>query len=260
MKKISIIIPAHNEEKRIDATLERYGEFFSDLNKKKKEYAEILVVINNTTDNTEGVVKIMSKKYPIIKFLNLKPKGKGFAIIEGFKDSLAKNFDLIGFVDADMSTNPEHFYWLIKSINKNDGAIASRALKESKVKMSLKRKITHKGFNFLVRILLFLPYKDTQCGAKIFKREALEQIVNELGLTQWGFDVDLLYKLKKRGLKIKEIRTVWEDKGGSKINLKKVPIRMFASVIRLRLLNSRFKKMVDFYDKLPEKIKIHHKI
>jgi len=259
--KISIIIPAHNEEERIGRTLFTYLKFFKSLKKQGDLDFEIIVVINNTRDKTEEIVKSYSKENKEIKYLVYKDGGKGFAIIKGFEDSLKRHNDLIGFVDADMATAPEHFYWLIKYLGKNHGAIASRGLKKSIVKTSLKRKITHKGFNFLVRSLLFLPYSDTQCGAKIFKREAIEKIVNELGITQWGFDVDLLYRLRKtRFNKIIEIPTVWEDMEGSKLNLKSVPIRMFAMVVRLRLINSPFKDFIRLYDKMPEKIKFHHKI
>ncbi|MFA5258568.1 MAG: glycosyltransferase [Candidatus Pacearchaeota archaeon] len=258
--KISIIIPAHNEEERIGRTLFAYSKFFKNLKEQENIDFEILVVINNTQDKTEDIVKVHSKENSEIRCIRFKEGGKGFAIIEGFRDSLKRNNDLIGFIDADMATAPEHFYWLIKYLGKHDGAIASRGHKKSIVKTSLKRKITHKGFNFVVRSLLFLPYSDTQCGAKIFKREAIDKVVNELGITQWGFDVDLLYRLNKKRLKIKEIPTVWEDQQGSKINLKSVPIKMFASVVRLRLINSPFKGFIRIYNKMPESIKIHHLI
>ena len=95
-------------------------------------------------------------------------------------------------------------------------------------------------------------------GAKIFKRKAIEQVINELGITQWGFDVDLLYRLNRKRFKIKEVPTVWEDKEGSKLNLKRVPIRMFASVVRLRIVNSPFKGFIRLYNRIPEKLKFHH--
>lgn len=260
MKKISIVIPAYNEEKRIGKTLETYEKFFMNLKNKKKLDFEIIVVINNTKDRTKEIVIDFSKKYSEIKYLDFRQGGKGFAIIQGFREALKGDSTLIGFVDADMATGPEPFYWLIRDIGKNDGAIASRGLKSSKVKSSFKRLITHKGFNFLVRTILFLPYRDTQCGAKIFTREAIIGVVDEIGTTQWGFDVDLLFRLRKKGFKIKEVPTIWEDVAGSKINLKSVPIKMLAMIIRLRILNSPFRDFIRLYDKLPEKLKFHHAI
>ena len=103
-----------------------------------------------------------------------------------------------------------------------------------------------------------LGLKDTQCGAKLFRKKQIKTVAGELGITKWAFDVDLLYNLKQNNFKIKEIPTVWEDKRGSKLNLMKVPLQMFASVVRLRLVHSPFKFIVRLYDKLPERMKINN--
>jgi len=260
MEKTSIIIPAHNEEKRIAKTLEEYYNFFIELKKQKKSDFEILVVLNACKDNTEKVVKNFSKKYKEILYLNFKRGGKGFAIVEGFKNSLKEKNDFIGFVDADMATPPKAFYDLMLNIKDIDGIIASRWKKDSviKTKQTLLRIITSRGFNFLTRSILFLNYSDTQCGAKLFRKEALKKIINEIGTTKWAFDIDLLYRLKRKGCNVKEIPTTWDDQKGSKLNLIKVPFQMFSSIIRLRLFFSPFRFIVKFYDKLPEKIKIHN--
>ncbi len=254
---ISIIIPAHNEEDRIEKTVSDYAAFF----RHKDIEFEIVIVVNASKDRTLEIVKSLSKKYKEITFLDYVQGGKGFAITEGFKYALKMKNDLIGFVDADQATGPEAFYNLIKNINGYDGIIASRWLPQSivKIKQSFLRQILSRGFNFIVRALLFLPYKDTQCGAKIFKDKALREVINEIGREQWAFDVGLLYRMRKKGLKIKEFPTTWEDKEGSKINVKKVPFQMFSSVIRLRILNSPFKDFIRLYDKMPERLKIHHK-
>jgi len=259
---ISIVIPANNEEKRIRKTLETYGKFFSEKKKEIKDF-EILVVINNTKDKTEDVVKEFSKKYPEIRHLNFKIGGKGFAIIEGFKDSLKGKSEIIGFIDADMSTPPEAFYELIKTLEKNKrigGVIANRWDKRSRIspKQSFFRRFISRGYNLIVRTLFLFPYNDTQCGAKVFRREILEGNVNKIISSQWNFDVALLFCLRKEAnAKIIDIPTIWEDKHASKINLKRTPLLMFASVIRLRLLHSPFKFLVRAYRKLPEKLKVH---
>jgi len=158
-----------------------------------------------------------------------------------------------------MATPPEAFYALINAIGKNDGVIASRWLKESQIKteQTMLRKITSRGFNFLTRSILFLPYKDTQCGAKLFRNGALKKVIKNIGVTEWAFDIDLLYKLNRNGAKIKEVPTIWEDQSGSKINLKKVPFQMFSSIIRLRLIYSPFRFIVRLYNKFPEKWRLH---
>ena len=246
MTKIIVIIPAYNEEERIGETLKEYLEFLEHLR------VDILVVINGTTDNTLEIVK----KYPV-KYLNFEKGGKGFAIIQGFKYALENKYDLIGYVDADLASPPEAFYELIEEINDYDGIIANRWKKESIItNRTFKRKIMSWGFNLLVRLILHLPQTDTQCGNKLFKRKAIETIIDNLTVERWEFDIDLLYNLKKKKLKIKQIPTTWEDKEGSKIG-SRAPFHMFTGIVRLRLLYSPFRFIVKAYDKIPNKFKIY---
>jgi len=255
--KLSIIIPAYNEEKRIGKTLKSYSIYFNRLVKKKELDYEILVIINNTTDNTEDIVKKIAQKNKKIKYLNIKPGGKGFAVIQGFKNALKRNNNLIGFVDADESTPPQAFHYLIKTIKNNSGVIASRYHKKSVInpKQNLKRIISSRIFNILIRSLLFLPYKDTQCGAKLFTSKSIKSVLPKLTMSQWAFDVDLLYNLKKLKFRIIEVPTIWADKTDSKINFFTVGPFMALGVIRLRILNSPFKFLIRFYDKLNQIIK-----
>ncbi|MEK6875321.1 MAG: glycosyltransferase [Nanoarchaeota archaeon] len=259
MEKVSIIIPAYNEGGRIRKTLKEYAFFFSKIKKEKAVDFEILVVLNNCKDNTLEVVEEFIKKNKEILYLNLNRKGKGLAITEGFKNALTRKNDLIGFVDADMATSPEEFYRLIQKIGKYDGAIASRWKGESiiKTKQPLLRRVLSRGFNFIVRIFFLFPYTDTQCGAKIFKREVIKNVVNELNITHWAFDINLLYLCKIKKFIIKEISTVWEDKKESKINIKKAPIQMFFGIVRLRILYSPLRSLIKIYDRFPKKIKFH---
>ncbi|MBM3233808.1 glycosyltransferase [Candidatus Pacearchaeota archaeon] len=244
---LCIVMPAHNEEQRISKTLESYGKLFSKLRKNKKiRKIEILVVINNTQDRTEEIVKKVRRKYKNIEYLNFKEGGKGFAIIQGFKEACRQDWDLIGFVDADMSTSAEEYFNLISKIENYDGVIASRYLKKSVVtpKQSFLRVMASRVFNFLIRSMFFMPYTDTQCGAKIFRKDAIKSVLPELGITQWSFDIDLLYRLRKKGFKIKEIPTVWADAEKSKLRLGKASMQMFLSIVQLRIINSKFRRLI----------------
>lgn len=245
--KISIVIPAHNEETRIPRTLESYGRFFSGLKKARKiENFEINVIVNASKDKTLDVVKAAGKKFKEIRWLDFEQGGKGFAIIEGFKDSLKRKSDLIGFVDADMSTSPEEFFKLAENIREYDGIIASRYIEGAVVeKQPFRRIAVSRLGNFIIRTLFFMPYHDTQLGAKLFRREAIASIVDELGVTNWAFDVDLLYKLRKKGKKIREIASIWKDEGGSKLNLKRATPQVFFAVFQLRIFNSPLNRIWD---------------
>ena len=150
MQKVSIIIPAYNEEKRIGRILEEYCKFF----KKKKEIIEIIVVLNACKDDTLKIVKEFQKKFKEIRFLDFERGGKGFAIIEGFKEALKKDSELIGFVDADMATPPNAFYGLIRNIKSYGGIIANRWDKRSKVgPRTFFRKLLSKWGNLIIRSL-----------------------------------------------------------------------------------------------------------
>jgi len=246
--KISIIIPAYNEEERMKKSkiLDLYSDYFNKLVKEKKlQDYEILIVINNTTDNTEDLVKQYQKKNKRIRYLNFKQGGKGFAVLEGFKDALKRPNTHIGFVDADLATAPESFYKLAQDIGNADGAIANRYLKESTLvpPLNFRRAVMGQGFNFVVRSLFFFPFTDTQCGAKLFTNKATQILVKETKLSQWAFDVELLYHLNKRNMKVKQVSTYWTEIEGTKIGFL-TPMRMFLAVLQLRITHSSFKRLL----------------
>jgi hypothetical protein len=111
-----------------------------------------------------------------------------------------------------------------------------------------------KIFNFFVRSLLILPYRDPQCGAKLFKREALKRVIPLLVMSKWAFDVDLLYNFKKAGYRVLPISTFWEDKEYSKINFLRAGPMMALGVIRLRILNSPMRGFISLYDSIIKRL------
>jgi len=252
MVRLSIIIPAYNEEKRIARTLANYLRFFS---KNIKDF-EIIIVLNGCKDNTLNTVKRFGNKK--IRYLNFKEAiGKGGAVLEGFKKAKGK---LIGFVDADLATKANAFYDLVKNIDGYDGIIASRWMKKSKInsKQPLLKRIGSRGFNILIKILFNLNFKDTQCGAKLFKKHLIKDIMGDLKLTRWAFDVNLLYAAKRKNYKIKEIPTEWNAVKASHFNLFRAIPEMFLGLLRLRLIYSKFNFIVRIYDRLPKSLKFHH--
>ena len=245
---VSMIIPAYNEGKRIGRTLEAYGNFFEEKKKSGLDF-EIIVVANACKDNTSGVVRQIGKKYKEIKLLDFKQGGKGFAVKQGFQEALNGKADLIGFVDADLATPPEAYFDLIKNINSYGGIIASRYVKGSVMKPRQKnfRILVSRIGNFIIRSLFMIPYRDTQCGAKLFKREAVEKVIPKLNMTQWGIDIDLLYNIRKLGYKIKEHPSIWQDVGGSKLNVKKTSVQILLAALQLRILTSKARIFFKFF-------------
>lgn len=244
MKKISIIIPAYNEEQRIKRTLHAYIAYFDDLKKQHVLDYEIVVALNGCKDNTIGVVQEIQKTSPQCRYIDLHQGGKGLAIKAGFLDALERSNDLIGFVDADMATSPQAYYDLITHMDDADGIIASRYMQGSKIyppRPWIKRWGSKLIYEPLVRLLLGLKYKDLQCGAKIFKREVVSSITPFMLMTQWAFDAEMLYLCKKSGFVIREYPTEWYDQVGSKLSYSS-GMRMLGSIITLRLRNSIFKR------------------
>ncbi|MBI4573999.1 MAG: glycosyltransferase [candidate division NC10 bacterium] len=233
--KISIIVPAHNEAGRIALPLEALARHFQETH---GDDFEIVVVTNNCWDATEEVVNQIARRYRQIRQIVIpEPIGKGGAIIEGIRRARGT---LMGFVDADGSTPPAEVDRLVSQVGPGDGVIASRWVAGASVPtpQSWVRRVFSRGFNLLVRGLFGFPYRDTQCGAKVFTREAWTAVVDKLAITDYAFDVNLLYHLRQEGFVVREAPICWHDREGSQLRLSQVVPRMFAAVLRLRLKHS----------------------
>jgi len=239
-----LLIPAYNEEARIEPVLRDYAEYF------KRHYAgkfQLVVVLNGCVDNTLGIVERVAKEYPSISALEFPaPIGKGGALIEGLK--LAPLADLIGYVDADGATGPKAFHELVQLRDRADCIIGSRwlpgaVLHQSQTKL---RRFVSRAFHLIVQSLLWLNLEDTQCPAKLLHRRAVEKIHGSLMTADLAFDVNLLYSLKRAGFTILEVPIEWTDKAGSKVTqtLLRSSLVMFLSVVRLRLIYSPFYPML----------------
>jgi glycosyltransferase involved in cell wall biosynthesis len=213
--KLSIIIPAYNEEKRISAVLENYYQFFEE---KLKNNFQIIVIPNNCSDNTIEIIKEHCKNKKQIKYFEIKKySGKGGAVMKGFNEAEG---DFIGFVDADRSTSPEEFFKLYSNLENYDGIIGSRRIKGAKIipKRSFSKRISSLFFNIATKILFRHKYRDTQCGAKLFRKEIAKYFVENSKEKGWIFDVELLNLCKKKNYKILEYPISWKDDEGSHIS------------------------------------------
>lgn len=235
-----ILIPAYNEERRIEPVLREYAEF---LGKNYDGKFEIVVVLNGCTDDTFGVVQKVAAEFPAIRVLVFQePIGKGGALIEGLK--LFAHADLIGYVDADGATPPRAFLDLVKKTGEADCVIGSRWLPGAVIHQSQQshRQFASRVFHFIVQVLFWMNIRDTQCGAKVMKTAAVEKIHDNLTIADMAFDINLLYALKHAGFKILEVPTEWTDKAGSKVALGRSSLTMFLSVVRVWLIYSPFYK------------------
>jgi glycosyltransferase involved in cell wall biosynthesis len=233
-----LLIPAYNEERRIEPVLRDYATYF------RKQYDgkfEIVVVLNGCKDDTLGVVRRVAAEYPEIRALDFPEAiGKGGALIEGLR--LAPRADVIGYVDADGATPPNAFHELVRRIRDADCVIGSRWMQGAvlHVEQSGKRQFASRVFHRIVELLFRMHIKDTQCGAKVLRRAAAEKIHPSLRIADMAFDLNLLYSLKHEGFRVLELPTEWTDKIGSKVVLGRTSLTMLLSTIRLRLVYSPF--------------------
>jgi glycosyltransferase involved in cell wall biosynthesis len=234
-----LLIPAYNEEARIEPVLREFAQYFQDHYLGK---FSLVVVLNGCRDNTLGVVERVARDFPSIRAENFpEPIGKGGALIEGLR--LAPAADVIGYVDADGASPPRALHALVKLIGQADCVIGSRWLRgavlhQAQTKL---RRFTSRCFHLVVAC--FFPsmhIKDTQCPCKVLRRSVVEAIHASLRIADLAFDVNLLVSLKRAGFSILEVPTEWTDKIGSKVtaSLFRSSLTMFLSVLRIRLIYS----------------------
>ncbi len=220
----SIIIPAFNEETRIKRAIENLIEGFP---------GQEIIVVCDGEDNSDDIIKSFSVRYPNIRLLCFGNRlGKGGALIQGLKVAEGKE---ICFVDADESVSIDDLKGMFQALHDVDGVIASRRLKRSKIliKQPIQRRLASRVFNIFVRMLFSLPFEDTQCGAKVFKQEAILNILNDLKTTGFETDVEILWRLKKKGYRIREYPISWKHSEGTKFKLSDSK-GMLISLIRTR--------------------------
>jgi len=204
MKKLSVIIPALNEEKIVCMNLKKIGEIFDKLLEKIGFDYEIILVDDGSTDNTYNEAMTMANKNGKIKaFTYEKNGGKGFALKHGFKFCSG---ELVTFMDVDLDLHPKQIPQFIDYMKKYDAdvVIGSKRHPLSKINYPGSRKVLSKGYHTLTRILFHLDLSDTQAGLKLFKYDVLKEILPKVLCKKYAFDLELLVNVGHRGYKIVE--------------------------------------------------------
>jgi glycosyltransferase involved in cell wall biosynthesis len=222
--KLSVIIPSFNEEERIKDTLDNYCSCFS----RYEGDWEIIVVMDGCNDHTTEIVSEFSKKRAEVRFLKFPERlGKGGAFLASLPFAEG---DLIGYIDADGSSGASELIKLITYIKSGrwEGVIGSRWVEGAEIteKQRFFRRFLSRGLNVSVRVLFGLKFKDTQCGAKVFKRALIESCLPYINVRGFMFDVNLLYVATRKGFRIKEVPLKWKNVPGSKVGFGNV-LRMF---------------------------------
>ncbi|MBX7223514.1 MAG: glycosyltransferase family 2 protein [Blastocatellia bacterium] len=218
---LSLVIPAYNEAARITDTLRTIAEYLG----QQTDTCEVLVVDDGSQDDTAAIV---TAHQPLFAQHNIQLRlisnpgnqGKGYSIRHGF---LSAQGEIVLFSDADLSAPITESPKLLDPIRtgQTDVAFGSRALKDSYIgtHQPWSRELAGRTFNFLMRLLTGLPFADTQCGFKAFRRLPLIPVFERQRIFGFGFDVEILFLASRQGIRLCEIPIVWNDVEGSKVSL-----------------------------------------
>ena len=232
MPDFSIIIPPHNEENRIGDTLEQLSHFLR-KNYRKNEFE--IIIIDDGKDRTEEIAERFKREEGNgIRLIHFEKRlGKGKALLEGMEK--AKGECLITY-DADGATPASEIPKMLRELKNNDIVIGSRMMCDSKIfgRVPLKRRLASKGFNFLGKLLFGIGAKDTQCGFKGIRKSAFEKLKGKFVLGGFEWDVELLARAKKNGMKMREIGIEWHHKKEGKVKVTDT-LGMLLGLLKLRM-------------------------
>jgi dolichyl-phosphate beta-glucosyltransferase len=231
---VTIVIPAYNEQSRIGTTLVHTLDHLE----RHHPDGEVLVVDDGSRDDTSLIAEQVGRgRVRVLK--QLRNLGKGAAVRRGMLEARGAH---VLFMDADMSTPIEELEKLLAIADQGyDVVIGSRGLPDSDIRQrqpSL-RELMGRGFNVIVRAVLFGGIRDTQCGFKLFGRRAAQDIFSRLTLDGFAFDVEALMLAQRLGYTLREVPVVWYHAPNSKVSPLTDSTRMFADVLRLRLRHRR---------------------
>lgn len=240
--RISVIIPVYNESHRIEHTIQKTTSFFHD------RQVEILIVDDGSTDSTVAIADQLAESHPLIRIVKVAHRGKAAAVLSGLEQATG---EIVGFMDADLATPLETWNRCEEEIANGAGvAIASReGLGSTRLNEPAYRHYMGRVFNGLVRMLLLPGIHDTQCGFKVFDRQALDDILPRLRLYTdapqvqtarvTAFDVELLFLARKFNHSIAVVPVTWEYGDHSKVNPITDTIQNVLDVLKVKLNDIR---------------------
>jgi dolichyl-phosphate beta-glucosyltransferase len=226
---LSIVIPAHNEEKRLPPSLEMIDVF----QREQPFTVEVVVVENGSSDRTYEVTAEIAKSRPYLRVTHLEGRGKGLAVRYGMQIAQGEYRFIC---DADLSMPIEQVVrFLPPLLDRPAVAIASREKKGAmRFNEPQYRHFIGRVFNAMVRLLALPGLQDTQCGFKMFRADVVERIFPLQTLNGMGFDVEVLFIARRMGYAIQEVAIDWYHDPDTRVRLVDDSLRMFLDLITIR--------------------------
>jgi glycosyltransferase involved in cell wall biosynthesis len=240
----SIVIPAYNEAARITGALESVVGCI----RSRGWFAEVVVVDDGSRDQTAAIVRAFAANAPEVRMLqNPGNRGKGYSVRHGVLQSFG---EIVMFTDADLSAPIEEAEDLFAALAGGaDIAIGSRWLERTRqtIRQPLYRQFFGRCFNGVTRMIMGLPFADTQCGFKAFTRAAAQTVFQLQTIERWGFDPEILFIALKRGYRIAEIPVSWAHDERTRMSYLKDGMRMLQdiAIVRWNALLGRYNKPVE---------------
>lgn len=212
-RSISIVIPAYNEETRLGQSLDKIRRY---LDASSWEFHEIVVVNDGSRDRTAEVARAAGVR--VVE--NPGNRGKGYTVRHGMLEARG---DWILYTDADLSAPIEELekLWTAVECAGAQVAIGSRAVDRSLigVHQPAARELMGRFFNLAMRLITGLPFRDTQCGFKLFEGKTAREVFSRQQLEGFGFDVEVLFIARKLGYLALEVPVRWDNVPGTKVSL-----------------------------------------
>ena len=228
---LSIVIPAYNESARIENALERVMQCVEE----RGWDAEVLVVDDGSRDATPEIVHGWMERYPRLHLIqNNGNRGKGYSVRNGLLQAAG---DIVMFTDADLSAPMEEAERLFAAIADGaDVAIGSRWMDRTRqtIHQPLYRRFFGRCFNWVTRTVMGLPFKDTQCGFKAFRRPAAQVIFRLQRIERWGFDPEILFIARKLGYEVREVPVTWGHDERSRMSYLRDGMKMLEEMAIIR--------------------------